>query len=333
MGRREGYGRKAIAGWPAYAAAAGLALICWGAGYGAGIGFPVCPDAYDVPLWRAFCAWVPSRTAAYGIGLLLLFGTAFLVQRMNVVLGLIREKTALPFLFYVLLISTDPVFFPLKPALAASLCLIFGVYELFLSYHNPVTQREAFNWAFLIGVASLWWIPVVWFVPLFWFGMYRMRAWNARTFGASLVGFLTVYWFVLGASVWTRDFSWFTGSFPLLARFDFWQMPGSVWHWITLAYSALVVLAAVIHIFTQEYSDSLRTRENLSFLVVFYLWSFLLYFLYEDASEEFLMISCLPASILMAHFFAVKGNKWFRWLFYFTVAGFVTVFWIALWNS
>ena len=47
------------------------------------------------------------------------------------------------------------------------------------------------------------------------------------------------------------------------------------------------------------------TRQFLSFLIVMAIWSFGLSFIYEQSSEEFLEMACVPASILIAHFFTV----------------------------
>lgn len=333
MIRRGEYGKRAIAAKETYLLTILLSVLCWAVGYVGNLGFPMVEDAYDTPLWHKLCHIIPNKETAYGIGLLLMFGAAFLIQRMNYVVGLIREKTVLPFLFFVLFVSTNPDFFPLKPTSLGVFCLVLGVYELFLSYHNSETQVSAFNWALLIGIGSLFWVHIVWFVPLYWFGMYHLRSLGFRTFLASLLGFLTVYWFVLGWCVWQKDFTLFTASFPLLVQFKLMVITGSIWSWLTVCYSVLLTLIAAINILTQEYSDSLRTRENLSFLVIFSVWAILLYFLYDYASEEFLVTACIPMSILVAHFFTVRWNKWVRVLFYFTIVFFITVLFIRVWNN
>ena len=333
MVRRGEYGKRIITAKETYVLTILLSIGCWAVGYFFNVGFPIEQDPYDMPLWRKFCEVIPNKETAYGIGMLLMFGAAFLIHRMNYVLGLIREKTMLAFLFFVLFISTNPDFFPLKSTSLGVLCLVLGVYELFLSYHNAETQTSAFNWAALIGIGSLFWIHIIWFLPLFWFGMYHLRSLGFKSFLASLLGFLMIYWFVLGWSVWQKDYTLFTQSFPILAKFKLMVITGGVWSWGTICYSAILVLIASANILTQEYSDSLRTRENLSFLIVFSAWSFLLYFLYDYASEEFLVTACIPASVLIAHFFTVKWNKWTRVLFYFTIMTFITVLFIRIWNN
>ena len=64
-------------------------------------------------------------------------GGAFLVHRVNYALMLIREKTLLPFLFYALLTSTNPDFFPLKSTSVGVFCLILA----FISYLPLIMTR------------------------------------------------------------------------------------------------------------------------------------------------------------------------------------------------
>ena len=101
---------------------------------------------------------------------------------------LIREKTLLPFLFYALLTSTNPDFFPLKSTSVGVFCLILALYQLFTSYHDPDATDKAYNASLIISIGSLLWIHILWFLPLFWLGMYNFRTLNIRTFVASLFG-------------------------------------------------------------------------------------------------------------------------------------------------
>lgn len=61
-------------------------------------------------------------------------------------------------------------------------------------------------------------------------------------------------------------------------------------------------------------------------------WAFSLYFLYDQVSEEFLETACVPASILIAHFFTVTRGKIVFWSFFTTVAVLVATLFIRIWN-
>ena len=277
-------------------------IACWVVSYLYSVGYPVYGEVSATPLWNTICQTLPGKEFTYIIGMALMFGGAFLLHRANYVLVLIREKTMLPFLFYVLFISTNPDFFPLKSTSVGVFCLILAIYQLFTTYHDPEAREKAYSAALLIGIGSLLWVHLLWFLPLFWLGMYNFRSLTSRTFIASLLGVATVYWFLLGWCVWQRDFI------------------------------ALLTVVASLNIVMHDTEDSLRSRQFLSFLIAMSVWAFSLYFLYDQVSEEFLETACVPASILIAHFFTVTRGKIVFWSFFTTVAVLVATLFIRIWN-
>lgn len=327
------YRKHTVATPGAYLYAFAACIVCWVVGYVYSVGYPVYGEVTAPPLWNAICQVLPGKTITYLIGLTLMVGGAFLLHRANYALMLIREKTLLPFLFFVLLISTNPDFFPLKSTSLGVFCLIFAIYQLFVSYHEPDSMDKAYNAALLIGVGSLLWIHILWFLPLFWYGMYSFRSLNVRTFMASFLGISTVYWFVLGWCVWQKDFSPFVIPFTSLFKIHFLLEKGTDFiDWISIAYVALLTAIASINIITHEYEDNLRTRQFLSFVIILAVYPFVLFFLYEQSSEEYLEIACVPSSILMAHFFTVVRNKYVFWLFHFTIVLFISLLFVRLWS-
>ena len=327
MYRRGEHAKRIIAGKRTLFTTLVVCILCWLAGYGEGTGFPLVPSSRETPLWKYICHLIANRETAYSIGFFLMLGAAFLLHRINYVSGLIREKTVFPFLFFMLFTSTNPEFFPLEPTSLVIFCLILGIYQLFRSYHDENALRKSFDWAFLIGTGSLLWIHILWFVPLFWFGMYHLRSLGIRSFLASVFGLLAVYWLALGWCVWQNDFTVFTQPFRALAEFH--PVNRVTWSFAGTGYLALLTLIVSLNILTHEHADNLRTREYLSFLIVFAIESFLLYFLSDHS--EFMAAASIPASILVGHFFTVAWNKWTSWLFYFTILFFICILFIRLW--
>ena len=86
-----------------------------------------------------------------------------------------------------------------------------------------------------------------------------------------------------------------------------------------------LTIIASLNIVTHEYEDNLRTRQFLSFLIVMAIWSFGLFFIYEQSSEEFLEMACVPASILDRPFFYDEPGKYIFWLFHFSVVMFIAI--------
>ena len=325
--------RHSISGTGTFVVVLVACIACWIVSYFNSVGYPVYGEVTAPPLWNAICQVLPGKAFTYTIGMLLMFGGAFLLHRANYILVLIREKTLLPFLFYVLFISTNPDFLPLKSTSLGVFCLILAIYQLFTSYHDPYAKSNAYNAALLIGIGSLLWVHILWFIPIFWIGMYNFRTLNIRTFLASLLGVGTVYWFLFAWCVWFRDFTPFTIPFAGLFKIRFLMATGiGLLDWIGIAAVALLTAVSGIYLITHEYEDVLRTRQFLSFLIVLSIWAFGLYFLYEQASEEFLETACVPASILIAHFFTVMRGRIVLWTFYATIVLYFILLFLRIWN-
>lgn len=308
-------------------------MVCWVVSYSYSVGYPVYGEVSATPLWNYICQALPGKEFTYILGMALMFGGAFLLHRANYVLTLIREKTKLPFLFYVLFISTNPDFFPLKSTSVGVFCLILSIYQLFTSYHDPKAVEKAYTSFLLIGIGSLLWIHLLWFMPLFWMGMYNFRSLTFRTFLASLLGVATIYWFLLGWCVWESDFTMFTVSFSTLFKVRFLATDGIVWlDWLCILTIALLTVLASLNIIMHDVEDSLRSRQFLSFLIAMSVWAFGLYFLYEQVSEEFLETACVPASILIAHFYTVMRGKIVFWSFYATVMILIVTLFVRIWS-
>lgn len=308
-------------------------MACWVASYMNSVGYPVYGEVTATPLWNAICQILPGKAFTYAIGILLMLGGAFLLHRANYILVLIREKTLLPFLFYVLFVSTNPDFLPLKSTSVGVFCLILAIYQLFSSYHDPMAKDKAYNAALLIGIGSLLWVHILWFLPLFWLGMYNFRSLSLRTFLASLLGVSTVYWFLLSWCVWFRDFTPFAVPLNTLFRFNLLMPSGiGVFDWVWIIVLAALTTVSAVNIATHEYEDVLRTRQFLSFLIKMAVFTFVLYFIYEQVSEEFLQTACIPAAILIAHFFTVMRKRMVLWTFYSTIIIFISLLFLRLWN-
>ncbi|MDR1344186.1 MAG: DUF6427 family protein [Tannerellaceae bacterium] len=298
-------------------------LLLWTIGYKSSAGYPLRHDASSTPLWEFICLTMTDKTVIYIAGALLTVGSALLLFRTNYLLMLIREKTIMPFLLFILFVSSDTAGFPLNSATAGVLCLTLAFYQLFVSYHDSGAILRAFNVGLLLGLGSLLWTHVLWFVPVFWWGMYSFNTLSLRTFLATVAGAGAIYWFLLGWYVIRHDFT------PLDIRFD--TLPETVadqggvraLEWAKLLFVAFLSVISIANILLHEHDDSLRTRKYLFFLIVFLTITSVLFFLYDQFSGEFLNIACIPMSILVAHFFTVQKGKRILWFYYTMIVTFI----------
>jgi hypothetical protein len=266
-------------------------------------------DENSTPLWRATAALFSEPALAITAGLSIMLAGALIIQRASYNFIIIREKTSQPFFLYILFYSSCINQLPLSPAAIALIFFISATYQLLSSYHNEISICNAYNAALLIGLGSLFWIPLLWMTPVIWIGMYRLQSFSRRTFSASVAGIATVYWILLGYCMLTGDFSYFSSDLSQLFRID-------ILSWLTIGKTAVLnmililvfIIIGLLGIHIHEYDDSLRTRQYLSFLSMLNISTFLLYIIFGTKTEGYVIVLCAPLAILFAHF--LSTGRW-----------------------
>lgn len=307
--------------------------LCWGACYVDSVGYPVTDKEAVTPLWNALCGMLKGKTQAYLLGMLLTAGGAFLLHRASYAMVLIRENTRLPLLFYILLISTNLSFLPIKSTSFGVFFLILALYELFTAYHDTGAWGKAFNVGLLLGAGSLLWTQLLWFLPVFWIGMYIFMSLGGRTLFATLAGVIAVYWLLLGWCFFEGNYAPFTDTFPEMFRVSplaFSDVATETL--IEMGVGTLLAVVSVVNIALHDIDNRRRARHYLLFTTILAAWSYALYFLFDQVAEEFLMTTCVPVSILIGHFFTSVRNRFVTWLFYATVTLFIALLFLRLWN-
>jgi len=288
-----------------------VCLLCWGVKY------------YDTPaelqlsrpatpLWEMIFDLLQGKLAAYIVGLFLICIMAFMLQRANYHMILLRRKTWLPLLLFLFLNSTTYGYIPLRPVSIAFIFLLLSLIELFRGYQNGLSSAQAYKALMYLSIGGFFWTHLLWFILAFWYGMYHFRLLNSRNFVASLLGVFTTYWIMLGWCVWQRDFSLFTVIYQnLIAITPFFRKEFlHVQLWISPLASLLMLLALTGYVRTHELDDGIRVRQFMAFLLALGRYLIVLLFFYHSENVNFLCIFYIPVSLLIAHlFFNASGRR------------------------
>lgn len=310
-----------------------VCLVCWTVGYQYSAGYPVVCDTGVSPIWEAVCAMLPDKRFTYLIGCSLICLLAFIIQRINFSFVIVRGKTLLPFLFFLLFVSTNPDIFPLRPASLALFFVLGALAELFGSYQSPEQTGRAFNLSVYLSLGSLIWPHLLWMVPLFWFGMYRLHSLTFQNLLTSLLGILTTFGFVLVWCLWKHDYTFFTILKEQLTAVNpvFLRDPLRI-EWLSSICVVCLTIITYIYILLHEFEHTIRTRQHLSFLIVFAFYSLVPLGLYEGYSADFLCLFYVPSSMLIAYFFSDRRNL-LTYLFYILIVIFlVLLLLVRLWT-
>ncbi|MDR0393943.1 MAG: DUF6427 family protein [Tannerella sp.] len=308
-----------------------VCFLCWVLCYAAANAFPPVEEkASTTSMWLFLGRLINNnRMVASFTGIFILLLVACVIQRISDTEVLIRERTRLPFMLYLLLISTNAGLLPVREVSVVLICFAFALRELFSAYQSPQSKGNFFNIGLLTGIAGLFMPQSLWLLPLFWIGMYQFRSLNTVSFAASLTGVAIIYWFVLAWCVWKHDFLIFRPFYDGLT--DFGWLSDGIYYRVESIVILIVFTMAFFHIKAEAYNNSLRVRRILSFLLNAAVWIFVLILLYGKDTDSFLAVIYIPLSVIIASFLE-NLRRMFRFiLYYFILSVCLTSFLLRIW--
>jgi hypothetical protein len=308
---------------PAMVSSFVICLVCWGISYFYSRGF----------LTNNISKILINKELSYTIGFLTVLGAGFVVQRINDAEMFIRERTRLPLVLFLMLFSTNAGLLPVSEATIVILCIVALLYELFKSYQMPEATIRFFNVGAYLGFASLFVPQMLFFVPVIWMGMYNFRALEHKSFLASFLGVISVYWILLVWCVWSHDFSIYSEWLNDLIHINFFSIE-SLLQYRKLAFGAVLIMTVIscFYVKSDSFNNSVRTRMMLSFLINISVLSVILIFLYSDKSDMLQAVLYLSDAVLMAYFFKTVKRRLKLVLYYFMLLLFLFSFIANVWN-
>ena len=251
------------------------------------------------------------------IGLLLLW--------LNRRFSLIRTKTLLPFLFYMLFLTIDSTAFFSFEGNINTFFLLIIVFYFFKSYQSEKFIEQAFNIGLLLSLGSLFSGQMLFFIPMIWIGLACMQVLSAKSFFASLVGILIPYWLVFCWFLYQKNLVGFAEPFYHLIQIK----PLSVLDfntsdWLRICFSGVITICGIVNFRMNSFKDKIKTRVYFYLLIALIVYVFLLLAFGILPMSEYIGIYYFSVSLFAAHFFATVNTRMstiFFYLFLITFLG------------
>jgi hypothetical protein len=219
---------------------------------------------------------------------------------------------------FVLLTSAIPLFTSVNSFIIINLMLILfiqGILKLSV-VENPVSTL--FNTSFYLGIASLFYLPLVYFLPFIWIAIMINRHTDLRNFLVSLVALLLPFLIIFTFFYWhdTAYENWrkllfmltdinFTFQFSLLTYFDFGL----------LLFLALVILISFLILSGRMGEKSNETRRNVVIIFYFLLATGVVFLLFSDHPDHLLLIGVPATFVVTITVYTVNKNRFLNILF------------------
>jgi len=175
---------------------------------------PAAASTYGIAYDLLISSFIITGIVPVLIAFFLLVGQAIVFNAVLVKNPFFTRSIFLPALIYVILMSYNPAYLVLHPAIIANFFLIFSLKNLYNTYARKEAFRESFNASFWVAVASLFYFPAIMMMILIWsaFLIFRINSW--REWLISFIGSSTPYLLLMMGFYLSDGLDYFTAYYP-----------------------------------------------------------------------------------------------------------------------
>lgn len=264
-----------------------------------------------------FKGWASLHAVRWILDGLFVLLFAFMFNHADTRFNIIRVRTSLPFFMAGLLLATNNFISGNVTESISTLLIILAISSLFSSYQLLRAEKQAFDIALLLSLATLFWVKTIYLLPIFWMGMYMMKTLNMRSLAASFIGILTPYWFAFFYFAYIDNYQPLLNHLFSLIDFQWINLWGApLYTWIHLSITLVATLFAIGNTVFSTFTDKIRTRSYLNFLFLFLLSSYALFVIDFGKSGTAVQLIYLISAFLISHLFASVRGRFTSLLFY-----------------
>lgn len=274
---------------------------------------PLLSDQLRLPLYDSLFGYLQSMEFIRKIlAFVLVLAVAFLLVRLNTRFIIINNRTYLPALVYIVLVSGIPDIQKLNPVLISTFLMLLIIEIILESYRYESLFYGFFTAAFILGVGCLIYPFLFFYLVTLFAGIILLRQFNWREWSFVLMGFLTPFLFAFSYYYIFEDKpNYVFGQYiPFFNHsYDFQGYSLSVY--IFLGITAFVMLIGSQFLVQAYSARKILSRRAYSLLLWVFLNSLALFFLIDQVTIEIIYIAAIPLSFLLANYWTfVKATFW-----------------------
>ena len=240
---------------------------------------------------------------------------AFLVAQINNRFTIIRTRTFLPIVIFLLLLATWNQTHVMIGSHIGLTLFIFALFYFFNMTRNRNASEEAFMGCFLISLSSLLINPLIFIIPVYWIGFMMFQSFSLRTFLASIFGALSPWILYVSILYLLQPDYDFSHLFNSTIVFDYSLPAFSIPEIVYTASMGLIMIISIFGMFSVSNGDAINTRNKLNFLLFMFISLVILSFIFRSQFISFLPIIGLIFSMLISHPLTLKQDNFNSILF------------------
>ncbi len=249
------------------------------------------------------------------IGIIITLLNAFLIAQINNKFTIIRIRTFLPLLIFLLLMGT---WYPTHAQISSQIALtlfIFAVFNFFNMLRDIKASEQAFLGSLLISVSSLFINQFIFLIPVCWIGFMLFQSLSFRTFLASLMGTLAP-WILYFSTIYfiNPDVDLFHGiAKNLTTEFNFSAF--TLVQYIYAGLMTIILIIGIVGVSSLSRSDAIHTRNKLNFLFFLLVSLAILSIIFMNQFTYFLPLIAFIYALLLSHPLTLSQSNFYGILF------------------
>ena len=275
-------------------------------------------DDYSMPLY-ALLKTVTRGNLMLEIAISFTFtliSALYLIQ-INTKHILIKYRTYLPALLYIVLASSFTPLQRLNPAVISSIFILIAIEYILSTYEKRNSLDSFFRANFFIGIGSLIYLPMALFVIPVFISLIILNSTGIRQWLSAFFGFIAPWFFAfVYYYVWHNSsdmlFAIISESLTPIKTSTFYGVPFSVFY----SFIGLLLILSVFFLLGNLPTQKINIRKYYSVLIWLVLFSAVIAFFSPFSSIEIVYIAALPSSFIIANFFTFAKNKFWTELFF-----------------
>ena len=231
---------------------------------------------------------------------------------------ILNKKFFLPGIFYVLFMCSNNAALWLNPLIFANLFILFAIQRLLNAYRKEKAFSQVFDAAFLISVATLFYLPCIVIYPLLGVALLLLRPFNIREWIISLIGIIVPYIFVI-TFYFLKDIHFYTFIVNKL-QLIFSQTNSNFAlnnpYIVTLGIGITIILLSFGKLFSNLNNGSQKAKKGILLLLWLFMLSLISVFITTNAPLDYFGALAIPAAVFSANYANnVKKQWWIELLF------------------
>lgn len=260
---------------------------------------------------------------------LIVLGEAVLLNRVFNKNDFAAKENYLPAFFYIIFTGYTLGLQHFSEVLVANLFVIFFISRLLSIYRQKHVYSEVFDAGMLLGIAFLFYPPVICLLPAVWSALTIIRSFKWREWVIPIVGFSIPLCFAAVYFYWTDQlhFLWELPGWQQGAGMTTLSESSSISNWISWGLLALLGFVSIYHVLQSVVSSTVRARNVKMVLLSFAGVCALAYVLgtWLPGAESRFQILAVPLSMLIPFYLVNTRFRFLSGLLFYTLLGFLLV--------